>query len=150
MTLLEYIAKLKAAKSGLADFQQETARTMGLNAKEMIQTRRQERGENANGESADYAASYKAYKQRLGKYRGFIDLTLTGRMWASVGIIEEAATQDGYTIKLGPTGSDNIQKMRDNVERYGPIMELNTTEEGELTEEQKTLLKRYFDQHVST
>ncbi len=100
--------------------------TMGLNAMALIKNRIQNSGRNAEGGtfSPEYTEKYKKYKEKKGKYKGFVDFSFTNRMWNNT----QLKQVDAKSVTIGALSDENRRKMEYNVELRGTILDLTDQE----------------------
>lgn len=109
--------------------------SLGNDAKALIQQRVQENGKDSKGGSTPkYSPGYEKYRQRRGRQVGFMDLTLSGEMWRSIGVTEKK--QDGKNSIITVAGRDQLTqtKIDAHSEKRFVVLELSTDEEGILSE----------------
>jgi hypothetical protein len=83
-------------------------------AKAMIQQRVQEKGLNASGgKTPEYSESYALYRKKRGRQTDHMDLTLTGSMWQSIGVVEKQQTPD--ETKMTVAGRDEFTQLKIDV-----------------------------------
>lgn len=108
---------------------------LGLDAKALIQQRVQEKGLNAQGgKTPDYSESYALYRTKKGRQTSFMDLTNTGDMWQSTGVVNRE--QNDKETKVTVAGRDGFAQMKLNVnsEKRFEVLKLSKEEEDILSE----------------
>lgn len=63
-----------------------------------------------------------------GKYKGYVDFSLTNRMLNNVGIVEEKETKTTVKVKVAPRSESEKVKFDANVKRRGSILKLSKEE----------------------
>lgn len=76
----------------------------------------------------DYSIGYKLEKKRAGKYRGFVDLTYTGKMWRDIKIVSTESTAQGVKVVVGGSTPDARVKMESNADVRGDFLQLSNAE----------------------
>ncbi len=106
-----------------------------INAKSSVQNRIQEQGKGSDEVPfRDYAESTKRIRQSKGRQTIFVDLTDTGRMWANIGVINLETNEDSAVALIGGKNEFTRQKLRENTERFGPVMDLTISEEQDVVD----------------
>ncbi len=82
-----------------------------------------------------------------GRYRGFVDATLTGAMMNNIQTHTKIVDQTGVVVSLGPTSEDNKRKMRSFVALRGEIIDLSKSETDSLTDNLEQNLQEKFNSH---
>jgi hypothetical protein len=141
MTIEEYILKLDSAKQGVQSFPPEVLIGVAVNAITLIRRRVVEQGVNAEGRSFQdirpYRPDYQEYKAKRGRYRGFVDFTLEGRMWPSTQLALDQAYVDRSSvtpnsITIRPLSEENREKLVKNTRKWGPILAISRDEANQL------------------
>jgi hypothetical protein len=112
---------------------------IGASANAMIYQRIYTSGYNAQNEPfRDYTDKYKKYKTKKGHYRGFVDLTFSGRLWSNIqspvvkstdedhkaGVVIVGASGDEYRKILAGLTDGNGKGLQGR----GDILDLNKDE----------------------
>lgn len=63
-----------------------------------------------------------------GKYKGYVDFSLTNRMLNNIGIVEEKETKTTVRIKVAPRSENEKVKFEANIKRRGSILKLSKEE----------------------
>lgn len=136
MTLLEYSKRLDGVIKDLQSGAHATVMVqIANNAIAMIKQRVQEKGLNPQGSKyPDYSTAYKKRKQKEGKYKGFVDFSLTNRMWSSVKLVSPANELESGVAVVKATTSFEKDKLSWNTEKKGDILALSDEETKRLTE----------------
>jgi hypothetical protein len=111
----------------------------------LVQNRIQEHGLSHDGQPLTtikpYSKQYLNFKQDpppgsglKNRYRGFIDYTLTGRMWSNIQQKQSNITGEIVTVVIGAVSDDN-QKKLENLSRIWEDVFLMGTQEIEITAE---------------
>lgn len=135
-TFEEAAARLREAAAALPRFGEDMAVKLSNNAIADIEGRIREKGINADGGpmSPDYTPQYKSYKKRKGRYKGHVDLDLTGRMWGNTGVVENRKSpKGGFFVTIAGRNQETQDKLDWNSERYGDVLRLSAKEQEELT-----------------
>jgi hypothetical protein len=105
----------------LSNEEKETAR-IAQDLLTQIKLRIQTSGKNSQGAAfVGYVPSYAKYRQKKGAQTGFVDLTMTGRLWANVKV--ETVQSEGKTaFIIGPTNSENTAKLLGQLEKRGNVL----------------------------
>ena len=136
MDLLQLASRLEALASELDARYQQELETVAETGKAMVIQRVSETGKDANGAAfKPYTPEYERYKRGavgtakkeskrkraerrtkpaspdkpVGRYRGFVDLTLTGRMFTNIGLVEK-----GKKVVVGGRSEETKLKMEGN------------------------------------
>ena len=138
ITLLEYNKRLNGV---IADLQTgahgQVMTQVASNAIVMVKQRVQEKGLNPEGAKySPYSKSYQKAKEKAGKYRGFVDFSLTNRMWSNIKIVSDKAELDLGTAVIKATTTFEQDKLNWNTEKKGEILALSESEK-------KTLVNNY-------
>lgn len=64
-----------------------------------------------------------------GRYKGYVDFSLTNRMLNNIGIVEEKETKSTVRIKIAPKAEEEKKKFEGNVKRRGEILRLSKEEQ---------------------
>lgn len=125
----------RAAANGLPQFGRTVSSKLGNNAIGDIEGRIRRKGLKADGSSVgDYSPGYLAYKKRKGRYKGHVDLDLTGRMWGNTGVTQQAVNgTGGFLVIIAGRSAETQKKLDDNSARFGlDVLELSDAEAEEL------------------
>lgn len=136
MDLLQLASRLEALASELDARYQQELETVAETGKAMVIQRVSETGKDANGAAfKGYTPEYERYKRGavgtaqkeskrkraerrskpatpdkpVGRYRGFVDFTLTGRMLSNIGLVEK-----GKKVVVGGRSEETKLKMEGN------------------------------------
>mgnify|MGYP006372518113 FL=1 len=71
----------------------------------------------------------------IGRYKGFVDFTLTGRMFDNIGITEEQQEGGKYVVRVGARSDENRLKMLGNDEQRPGFFRLSKVEQQDLAGE---------------
>lgn len=135
ITILEYNNRLQ----GVIDDLQSGAHgqvmvQIASNAISYIRTRVKEKGLNPEGvKYRDYSPSYKAYKSKEGKYRGFVDFTFENRMWNNIKLVSAKDELDMGIAVVKATTEEDSEKLSKNTASRGDILALSNEEKIKLT-----------------
>ena len=133
MTPDEAAIRLNELAKLIAENTPDMTQTAALTAKALIQERIQELGEDANEVAlTPYSDEYVNVRNKKGYETTFTNLTFTGQMWRSTGIVNEGATAKGYTVEIGGGDATAKNKVQWNSERYGDILRVSKKEETQL------------------
>lgn len=64
-----------------------------------------------------------------GRYKGYVDFSLTNRMLNNIGIVEESETKTTVKIKVAPKSDEEKKKFERNVKLRGEILKLSKEEQ---------------------
>lgn len=154
MTLDEYILKLDQTVQQVKSLPPEVLIGVASNALALIRRRVVESGVNASGQSFQqirpYRPDYQQYKESRGRYRGFVDFTLEGRMWPNTQVSLDNAYIDRSSITpnsiiLRPMTEENREKLVKNTKKWGPILALSPGDVTMLKRALTTDLKRMIE-----
>ena len=111
----------------------------------MIKSRVVNTGKNAKGEPfKPYSKGYLNYKKSLGRYRGFVDFSLTTRMWSSIKLFSSPDQLQKGIAKITATTTAEQEKLEENTALRGAIIELSDNELQMLYEEYQQMLLDIF------
>ena len=140
----------------VADVQAQVAKEMQITAANGVAKlidRVTETGKDAEGASFRlYTPEYELYKRGassakltkkkktaeatkdkpIGRYKGFVDFTLTGRMFDNIGITEEQQESGKYVVRVGARSDENRLKMLGNDEQRPGFFRLSKVEQADL------------------
>lgn len=115
MTIDDLISKFGGMVNGYNTILKEEMETIAEDGLVLVDRRITREGKNAQGSPfADYTPGYKKQKQEKGRYRGMVDLTLSGEMWKNIGITNSGPSDKGYTVTLGGKDKFTRDKMEGN------------------------------------
>lgn len=63
-----------------------------------------------------------------GKYKGYVDFTLTGEMWHSIKVIEKRINKNKVSVIISADDADNLIKLKANVKTRGEFIKPNAQE----------------------
>jgi len=87
---------------------------------------------------------YKKLREMHGRQTNHVDFTFTGAMWGGISIISSSAEHSSGIVRIGGLIDEVKQVLKGNVEKRGPILELNKEELRTLTEIYKNKVKQFF------
>lgn len=128
MTLDEMIGNFDRLIGDLDSITEKEIETTATDGLLLLDRRITSTGESANGPLKDYVPSYKAFKQKAGKYRGFVDLQFTTQMWASIGIVEQKNEAGKFVVVIGGRDEFTRKKMAGNEKARPGVYNLKTEE----------------------
>lgn len=77
---------------------------------------------------------YQEYKERVGRYRGKRDMTLTGRMWKNTGLVSKSVTKGGFVAVVAGRNTETQEKLDSNSRTAGvDALEMSASEQAELS-----------------
>jgi hypothetical protein len=131
VTLDQFVNDLKAFNVAYVDQFEDMVLEGAIDAKSNIQQRFQESGQDdMGGAFGDYTPYTKRLRGEKGLQTSFVDLTDTGDMWRSIGVVNKISSGAIASITLGPKNADALKKLNDNTIRFDkPILELSPIEE---------------------
>jgi hypothetical protein len=135
ITLLEYNKRLNGVIKDLeSGAHGQVMVQVASDAISMIKQRVQESGTNPEGAKySPYSKSYEAKKRKEGKYKGFVDFSLTNRMWSNIKITSPKDELDMGIAVIKATTSFEKDKLKWNTEKRGDILAVSDTEVERLT-----------------
>lgn len=182
MEITEFIDRVGVAVERLPNMLLLSYIQVAKDAKAIVQERVQETGMNANhvafASIRPYTAKYLADKQHttvsgkgsvkkkknikykvtkkgllIGRYRGFVDFTLSGAMWNSIDVLVEQAVVDrsGVKVTIDARSQENKNKLEGNVNGHhgfpgrGEIIQLAEDELDRLRENHEVIVKELFE-----
>lgn len=137
----------RSAAEGLPGFAKTISTLLATNAVADIEGRVRRDGLRADGQDiGDYSPGYLSYKKRIGRYKGHVDLDLTGRMWSNTGITEQRVEGGGsFYVAIAGRSDETQKKLDDNAERFefDPLA-LSESETAELVQDFDDELQLYL------
>lgn len=137
----EVASKLTAVGQNVSADMDKIMLKLGMSANGMIYKRINTTGTNANyQELLDYKPKYKEYKKKAGHYRGFVDLTFTGRLWSDIKVVSSQSEHSQGQATISAESNEYQQILsgltngNKNLRARGQILDLNTEEVGILQE----------------
>lgn len=113
---------------------------LGLNSKAAIQSRIQEQGVNDKGAVFDpYSDAYLKRKTNAGRYRGFVDFTLSGDMWKGTTVIDSKVEGTKTIVTVGGNSQETKNKLTWNSESRGNLLNLSDKEQQNILEDLEVL-----------
>lgn len=136
MTLDEYNRRLGGVISDLqGGAHGDVMMQVANDALRLVRQRVQEKGLNIDGGGyRDYSKSYKAQKEKEGKYRGFVDFTYSSRMWNNIALVSDRNELDKGVAVIRARSSENQDKLNKNTKSRGPILAVSENEKGVIME----------------
>ena len=136
ITLLEYNKRLQGVINDLqSGAHGQVMVQIAGNAIAMIKQRVQEKGLNPAGNKYPaYNKSYQKMKEKAGKYKGFVDFSLTNRMWGNIKTISPKDELDKGIAVIKATTEFEQNKLDWNTEKKGDILALSDDEKKKLVE----------------
>lgn len=137
ITLLEYNRRIQGVINDLkAGAHGDVMMQIASNAIALIKDRVQEKGLNPQGAKyPDYSKRYKDFKQKEGKYRGFVDFTFSGRMFNNIKIMSPKNELDQGIAVIKATTPEESEKLSKNTKSRGDILALSDSEVEKLTKQ---------------
>jgi hypothetical protein len=146
---VEYIDGLKQARAALVPFIEEMALVIPEEGLRDIVHRHTEEGKSATGQThKQYTVAYLKKKQKAGKYKGFVDLQYSTRMWAGTGVVGKETSEDGFLVTIAGKNVETQTKLDANSERYGDLLELSTEEIDNLAARFDNELQRFINKYL--
>lgn len=116
--------------------------TIANDAKALIQQRVQQLGLNANGNpTPEYSESYKKVRQRKGLQVDHMDLTNTGEMWRSTGIVSNSRKGENIVVSIAGRDVETQNKINWASEKQFEVLKL--------TKEEEQILDDIADQYLT-
>jgi len=104
--------------------------TLASDAKALIQQRVQEKGLNSQlNRTPDYSDIYKKRRQRKGLQVDHMDLTLSGEMWRSTGIVNTTKSDKEIVVTIAGRDEETQNKINWNSEKQFEVLDLSKPEE---------------------
>lgn len=130
ITLIEYNKRLNGVISDLqSGANGQVMAQVASNAIASIKQRIQEKGLNAEGTKYPaYSKGYLKRKTKEGKYKGFVDFTLSSRMWGNIKLVSDKGELDKGTAVIKGTTQFEQDKLNWNTEKKGEILALSKKE----------------------
>lgn len=123
MTADQYSADLRARIRAMRANRPQDVLRITFDLIGQIRLRVQSSGEDFRGRPFDpYTPDYAKQRAKAGYQVGYVDLTRTGRLWASVRPEVIQSTQESTTVEVAPRGQDNVDKARGQVRKRGNII----------------------------
>lgn len=124
--------RLLADLDGITEINIETTANDGL---AILDHRVTDTGQGVNGPLKDYTKPYEEKKKKSGRFRGFVDLSFSGQMWASIGIVEKKTEDGKYVVTIGGRDEFTVKKMEGNNKARPGVFGLNNEEVAILRED---------------
>lgn len=136
-TLNEMLDKIDQLKSAIAVELPKILSQKAGDAKAKIVERIQERGQDAQGNDLkEYTPLYQKLKEKKGRYRGHVDLTLSGRMLANIGVVDVKEEGPGkITVIVGGRDTETQKKLSGNADERGDILALSPIEKTQIEQD---------------
>ncbi len=159
MSLSTLISNLKQFKQDLPELILRASEGLANDVISKIVNRTQIQGKNTAGRNlkssgGPYTVQYKKFKSKKGRQTTFTDLTFTGEMLRSIGLISKSVSGDIVTLVIAPSknringsgkfGNSDIMDVQEK--RYGQIMELSKKEAEELEGDLIKIIERKLNQ----
>jgi adenine-specific DNA glycosylase len=120
--------------------------TLANDAKALIQQRVQEKGLNAQlNKTPDYSDQYKKRRQKKGLQVNHMDLTLSGEMWRSTGIVNSVKTDKQIIVTIAGRDDETQNKINWNSEKQFEVLKLSKPEEDLLYNE---IASEYLEERI--
>lgn len=132
--LIDNVDGLIADLDDLTEREMETIATDGL---ALLDNRITSTGQGTKGPLKDYTVAYKNRKEKAGRYRGFVDLSFTTQMWASIGIVEQKEEGGKFVVVVGGRDEFSRIKMEANEKARPGVFNLADFEVSNLKDDSK-------------
>lgn len=159
MSLAPLIQKLEKLKVDIPALVDRLAPAIANDIASVITNRTQIQGKNVSGTSltssgGPYTVAYQKFKSRKGRQTTFVDLTFTGEMLQSIGLVDKTFSGSVLTLTIAPSegrraGNSNFGNkaiMEVQEERFGEIMGLSDEEGEKIIENIINILQRQINQ----
>lgn len=93
--------------------------------------------------------SYLDYKKEVGRYTGKTDMTLSGRMWNNIGVVEKRTSDDGFQVVIAARNEETQAKLDQNAARYGDPLRLSEEETDNAATTFDQELQRFTNRYVT-
>ena len=91
--------------------------------KDAVRDRVQTSGQNRQGRPfVPYTPGYAQRRRDAGFQIRVVDFTRSGELWGSIRARKVAETQESAIVEVGPTGSDNVDKVAGAIRKRGLII----------------------------
>ena len=130
MTSEEFIARLEQTRQNLINQRPQEVLIMSFDLLALIKSRIQARGEDyKGGQFAPYTLGYKKTRDKGGYQTGYVDLTVSGRMWANTRPEITDNSDDSTSVEI--KGGNNLTqaKLSGQFSKRGNVL---TPSKGEL------------------
>ena len=136
ITLLEYNQRLNGVINDLqSGAHGQIMVQIASEAIALVRQRVQERGLNPEGGTyREYSKGYLEYKKKENKYRGFVDFTLTDRMWNNIKLVSPKDELDMGIAVIKATTTLESEKLSKNTKSRGEILGVSEEEKQKLVE----------------
>lgn len=133
----EFLIRMQNVMERVPYIMLDSLEANAISAKDIIQARIQEQGKNDSGIAFEaYTADYLAYKEAQGKYKGFVDFTLSTDLWSSINIVETGFTDTLIVVRVTAVDEPNKKKLeglmygdpKRNIKGRGKFLTLSETE----------------------
>jgi hypothetical protein len=135
----EVLKRLVAVEQNVQAEMDKIMLKLGSSANAMIYDRIYNTGTNAEYQALlDYKPKYKEYKTKKGHYRGFVDLTYSGRLWSNIKVVSSQSEHSQGHATVSAEGNEYQQILsgltegNKNLRARGQILDLNNEEIGVL------------------
>src|SRR5690349_13523357 len=125
-----FIAGLDEFAQAIANSIPNSLQVVANDGVALIQERLQEKGLNSDEQELPaYTLGYKKYKEKVGKYTGKTNLTLSGSMLHDLKVTSTGLDGNQYRVTVGFVSELNNKKASGNSEHYGDILKVSKNEE---------------------
>lgn len=128
MDLDRLIDNVDGLITDLDDLTEREMETIATDGTALLDNRITTTGEGVNGKLKDYTDAYKKRKEKAGRYRGFVDLSFTTQMWASIGIVEQKNEAGKFVVVVGGRDEFTRTKMEANEKARPGVFNLKVSE----------------------
>lgn len=110
--LEDFLLKMEGVLEKLPNMMLDALDANALSARDLIQARIQDTGIGDDGVAFEaYTADYLAYKEAQGKYKGFVDFTLSSDLWSSINIVESGFSDTLIVVRVTAVDDANKKKL---------------------------------------
>lgn len=176
MNLDDLLARVDGLIVALEDGLRKEVETIGTDAAALVITRVSETGLDANGAKfKPYTPEYERYKRfassasrkegakkkaarktapaskekPVGRYRGFVDFTLTGQMLSSIGLQETKAENGGIKVIVGGRDVETRKKMEGNDNNRLGWFSLSVSEQETLADQSQVRINKFIERFLT-
>lgn len=128
MSLDDLIGRFTNALNSLDTALTEEMQTVAEDGLAMVDRRIVREGKGTDGPLPDYTPAYLKKKEKAGRYRGHVDLTLSGDMWKNIGVVSVTPEGDGVRATVGGMDQKTRDKMMGNNRKRPGFLSLTNEE----------------------
>lgn len=146
MLARDYIRRIRENLQRLNQQRDQEALKIMLDATAVLKLRIQTTGIDAQGRAfAPYVPGYAKRRQRGGLQTGYVDFTVTGRLWANVQPRVEESGAGHTVVIIGARDEGNKDKLRGAVKKRGNILRLSQAEIALVSDANRERINKLFN-----